>query len=83
MEFDKETDFYIETKRNGHTYVDIFNLNNVVKVPEFEKYYSNREKYPKIAYKKWVKDFGKDEVRFFEIAYKVLKEEEKKLDDEL
>tara|TARA_R110000796_G_scaffold251567_1_gene383329 strand:- start:57 stop:308 length:252 start_codon:yes stop_codon:yes gene_type:complete len=83
MNSGEDSDFFITREEKGHTYIDVFNLSEVVDVPEFENYYKNREKFPKIKYNRWVGKFGKDEVRFFEIAYKILKEKEKMLDDEL
>ena len=60
----------------GHTYIDKFCLKTTTAHPDFFDYYRLREKNPSIKYTKYKKKYGEDLLRFFEIAYKILKEEE-------
>ena len=69
----------IVTKKNGHTHILKFNLEETCKVPEFEHYYRLRESNPKISAKKWESKFGKDMCIHFELAYSALKEVDNEL----
>ena len=69
----------ILSKVNGHTHVIDFDLEATCNLPDFEKYYRLRESNPKIELKKWHNKFDKDTCLHFEIAYSLLKEEEKEL----